>query len=75
MNPFLRHMETDEVGALYHGLSERWQSRADALNARLENEGGPVRIANLGTIWTICYEQTGAITGCSNITCARRALR
>jgi len=57
MNAFLRHMETDGARSLYHGMDDRWRRRAEALNARLEAEGLPVRIANLGTIWTVCYNQ------------------
>jgi len=59
MDAFLRHMETGEARALYRGLDERWRSRAEALNARLEGEDVPVRIAQLGTIWTACYTQPG----------------
>jgi glutamate-1-semialdehyde 2,1-aminomutase len=59
MDAFLRRMETAEGQALYDGLDERWNARAEALNARLEAEGVPVRVANLGTIWTVCYLQPG----------------
>ncbi|HEY6815794.1 MAG TPA: aminotransferase class III-fold pyridoxal phosphate-dependent enzyme [Croceibacterium sp.] len=59
MDAFLRHLETDSARALYDGLDERWNMRAEALNARLEQEGLPVRVANLGTIWTVCYLQPG----------------
>jgi len=59
MDAFLRHMESDAGRALYDGLDERWNTRAVALNARLAGEGLPVGIANLGTIWTVCYLQPG----------------
>jgi glutamate-1-semialdehyde 2,1-aminomutase len=55
MDAFLRHMETDEGRALYEDVDERWTMRAASLNARLEGEGLPVRVANLGTIWTIWH--------------------
>lgn len=57
MDAFLRHMETPEARALYDGLDERWDGRAAALNARLEDAGAPVRLGNLGTIWTVNYTQ------------------
>ncbi len=57
MDAFLRHMETPEACALYDGLDERWDGRAAALNARLEDAGVPVRLGNLGTIWTVNYTQ------------------
>ena len=55
MNAFLRHMETPEARALYDDLDECWNARAARLNARLEREELPVRIASLGTIWTVSY--------------------
>lgn len=57
MDAFLRHMETDEGKAVYDGMDEAWNARAAALNARLEMEELPVRVANLGTIWTVWYTQ------------------
>lgn len=54
MDAFLRRIE-GEGPALYDGLDERWNTRAAALNARLEAESLPVRVANLGTIWTIWH--------------------
>jgi glutamate-1-semialdehyde 2,1-aminomutase len=59
MDAFLRRMESAEVRALYDGLDARWNARALALNARLAREGLPVQVANLGTIWTVCYLQAG----------------
>jgi glutamate-1-semialdehyde 2,1-aminomutase len=59
MDAFLRHLETDAARTLYDGLEERWDVRAAALNARLEREALPVRVANLGTIWTVCYPRPG----------------
>ncbi len=55
MDAFLRHMETAEGQALYLGVDAVWNDRAATLNARLAAEGVPVRIANLGTIWTIWH--------------------
>jgi glutamate-1-semialdehyde 2,1-aminomutase len=55
MKAFLDRLETSGVKSLYEGLDERWNARAAALNARLEAEDLPVRVANLSTIWTLCY--------------------
>lgn len=55
MDAFLRRMETPEMRSLYEGLDDRWNARAAALNARLEAEALPVRVSNLGTIWTVWY--------------------
>jgi glutamate-1-semialdehyde 2,1-aminomutase len=55
MNEFLRRLDTPEVRATYAALETRWNARADDLNARLEAAGVPVRVANLASIWTVCY--------------------
>jgi glutamate-1-semialdehyde 2,1-aminomutase len=57
MNAFLTRLETPAVQALYEGLDERWRGRAVALNRRLSVEGLPVQVANLSSIWTVCYTQ------------------
>lgn len=57
MNAFLRRLDTPEVRAMYEGLDARWNGRAEALNARLEAEGLPPRVANLSSIWTVTYDQ------------------
>jgi len=55
MQQFLMRMETEPVRALYRNLDETWNTRAIALNARLESAGLPVRVANLSSIWTVSY--------------------
>jgi glutamate-1-semialdehyde 2,1-aminomutase len=55
MQVFLERVETPAIRGLYEGLEELWNGRAKALNARLEEEGLPVRVANLSSIWTVCY--------------------
>ena len=57
MDAFLRHMETAEARALYDGLDERWNERAAMINEQLRDERVPVQVANLGTIWTVCYTE------------------
>jgi glutamate-1-semialdehyde 2,1-aminomutase len=55
MQVFLERLETPAVRALYEGLDELWDTRAAALNEKLEAERLPVRVANLSSIWTVLY--------------------
>jgi len=55
MYEFLSRLESPEVRALYQDLDTRWNQRAQHLNDRLEKDGLPVRVANLSTVWTVCY--------------------
>ena len=55
MDAFLRWRETPAAEALYDGVDARWNDRCAALNAALAAEALPVRLANLGTIWTVGY--------------------
>jgi glutamate-1-semialdehyde 2,1-aminomutase len=55
MHEFLQRLDTDTVRDMYRDLDSVWNSRAQSLNDRLAAEGLPVRIANLSTIWTLCY--------------------
>ena len=57
MHEFLRRLDTPEIRALYDDLDEIWNARAARLNARLRDAGLPVRVANLSSIWTVCYTQ------------------
>lgn len=59
MAAFLKQMETPAVRALYEGLDARWDARCAQLNARLQQAGVPVRLANLSTIWTVLYTAPG----------------
>lgn len=55
MNEFLRSLDTAPARDLYRDLDRIWNARADHLNQRLRAEGLPVQVANLSTIWTVCY--------------------
>jgi glutamate-1-semialdehyde 2,1-aminomutase len=55
MNEFLKLLDSPEVAALYRDLDARWNGRAERLNKRLKDESLPVRVANLSSIWTVCY--------------------
>jgi glutamate-1-semialdehyde 2,1-aminomutase len=55
MNEFLDALQTPQIDALYRNLDEVWNTRAHLLNARLAVADLPVRVANLSSIWTVCY--------------------
>ena len=55
MAEFLARLETPEIRALYEDLDARWDERARTLNQRLAQDGLPVQIANLSSVWTVCY--------------------
>ncbi len=57
MNEFLRHLQTPDGEALYRDLDQTWNARAQRLNARLRAEELPVEVANMSSIWTVCYTQ------------------
>src|SRR5262245_16722626 len=57
MHEFLRHLDTAEVRALYSDLDAVWNRRTQRLNQRLRDEELPVQVANLSSIWTVCYTQ------------------
>src|SRR5271166_326262 len=60
MNEFLRRLEEPAICTLYRDLDEVWDRRAAALNQRLRDAGLPVQVANLSSIWTICYTRPSA---------------
>jgi glutamate-1-semialdehyde 2,1-aminomutase len=55
MAEFLRVLETPQVSDLYQELDVLWDGRARYLNKRLSDDGLPVQVANLSSIWTVCY--------------------
>jgi glutamate-1-semialdehyde 2,1-aminomutase len=55
MDEFLSRLGTPEIRALYRDLDQVWNRRVEALNQRLAEEGLPVRVANLSSIWTVLY--------------------
>jgi glutamate-1-semialdehyde 2,1-aminomutase len=57
MNEFLRHLQSPHGQALYRDLDRIWNERAQRLNERLRAAALPVAVANLSSIWTVCYEQ------------------
>jgi glutamate-1-semialdehyde 2,1-aminomutase len=57
MCEFLERIETPVIGALYQNLDQLWNDRAERLNQRLREDGAPVRVENMSSIWTVCYTQ------------------
>ncbi|MDB6082183.1 MAG: aminotransferase [Gammaproteobacteria bacterium] len=57
MFEFLKRLDTEPIRALYRDLDGVWNSRAQMLNERLHAAQLPVQVANLSSIWTICYRQ------------------
>jgi glutamate-1-semialdehyde 2,1-aminomutase len=57
MNEFLHYLKTPEADATYRDLDAIWNARAGELNARLAAAGVPVEVANLSSIWTVCYNE------------------
>jgi glutamate-1-semialdehyde 2,1-aminomutase len=55
MDAFLERLEAPALQAVYRGLDETWDARAARLNLRLREEGLPVEVANLSSIWTVLY--------------------
>ncbi len=55
MAAFLDQLERPEIATLYDRLDDTWNDRASRLNARLTADGLPAQVANLSTIWTVCY--------------------
>lgn len=55
MQVFLERLETPQLQALYANLDVLWNGRAQQLNQRLREAGLPVQVANLSSIWTVCY--------------------
>jgi glutamate-1-semialdehyde 2,1-aminomutase len=55
MHEFLRRLDTPEVRALYRNLDDVWDHRAERLNRHLRDEALPVRLANMSSVWTVCY--------------------
>ncbi len=57
MSEFLERLDTPEILACYRELDAVWDGRAARLNERLREAGLAVRVANLSSVWTVCYLQ------------------
>jgi glutamate-1-semialdehyde 2,1-aminomutase len=57
MNEFLLRLDSPEIQARYRALDRTWDERAAQLNERLREAALNVRVANLSSVWTVCYLQ------------------
>ncbi len=57
MQVFLEKLHSEPVRALYAKSDTVWDQRAQQLNAELQAAALPLRVANLGSIWTVLYTQ------------------
>jgi len=57
MHEFLQRLDTPELRELYRNLDEVWNGRAQRLNRHLRDQGLPLQVANMSSIWTVCYTQ------------------
>ena len=57
MDEFLSRLASPNFNAVYQGLDETWNGRAEALNARLAASDLPVRVSNLSSIWMVQYTE------------------
>jgi glutamate-1-semialdehyde 2,1-aminomutase len=57
MSEFLERLDTPEILACYRKLDAVWDGRAAQLNERLREAAVQVRVANLSSVWTVCYLQ------------------
>jgi glutamate-1-semialdehyde 2,1-aminomutase len=54
---FLKSLDSEAIQDIYRQQETIWDTRAAALNQRLEAAGLPVRVRNLCSVWTVCYTQ------------------
>jgi glutamate-1-semialdehyde 2,1-aminomutase len=57
MHEFLHRLDSPEIQLLYQGLDELWDERAGQLNRRLRQDDLPVRVVNLSSVFTVCYDR------------------
>lgn len=55
MQVFLEQIKEFDIRLMYNDLDVLWNTRALVLNKRLAEEGLPLRVDNLSTIWTVSY--------------------
>lgn len=57
MQVFLERLASPRIQSLYVGMDRLWNDRANRLNTLLREAELPIQVANLATIWTLCYTQ------------------
>ncbi|HXY59218.1 MAG TPA: aminotransferase class III-fold pyridoxal phosphate-dependent enzyme [Methylocystis sp.] len=57
MRSFFRKLATPQTADLYRDIDRIWDARAQMLNARLKQAQLPIEVANMSTIWTVCFTE------------------
>jgi glutamate-1-semialdehyde 2,1-aminomutase len=57
MDEFLGRLASPNFRAVYDGLDETWNARAQQLNEMLAAQNLPVRVTNLSSIWSVHYTE------------------
>jgi glutamate-1-semialdehyde 2,1-aminomutase len=57
MDEFLGRLASPNFRAVYDGLDDTWNGRAQQLNEMLAAQNLPVRVANLSSIWSVHYTE------------------
>jgi glutamate-1-semialdehyde 2,1-aminomutase len=55
MHEFLTRLDGEDIKATYRNLDAVWNARAERLNTQLRAAGLNVLVANLSSIWTVCF--------------------
>ncbi len=55
MQVFLERFQSAPLRALYDGLEDTWNRRAQQLNQRLLEAGLPVTVSNFSSVWTVSF--------------------
>src|SRR5229473_3156342 len=57
MDEFLTRLDDAAIRSAYEGIDERWNGRAQQLNAMLAEHDLPVGVSNLSSIWMVHYTE------------------
>jgi glutamate-1-semialdehyde 2,1-aminomutase len=57
MREFLERIEAPDVQELYKEMEAVWDRRTDQFNQRMRDEGVPLRVTNIFSIWNVFYTQ------------------
>jgi hypothetical protein len=72
MHEFLQRLESEPVQAIYRDLDQLWDGAPRRSTSACAREDLPVRVANLSSIWTVCYTRAVALQLDVPILSARR---
>jgi glutamate-1-semialdehyde 2,1-aminomutase len=59
MNEFLRHVDDPSTHDTWMDIDRCWTDRVTVINQRLAAAGLACRLANMTSVWTICYPDAG----------------